>query len=107
MNNNLTQTTQDTENVAYDCYLEINKHIAEIEKICRVHSIPMLVTYANPITEQYISDVITPKSLGIELSVDKISKLNMALNNNFSIKIQNNDPKSYAGELFESIIDEL
>lgn len=101
----ITETTELT--TEESCYREINKSIITIEKICRANNIPLFVTYVDPKSGEYVSKVITPKSLDIDLNEDKISKFNLALNNDFSIIIKDNSPKSYAGDLMGSIIDEL
>lgn len=93
--------------VKENVYPKLNEKIAEIGRLCRINKIPILITYVNPDTEQYTNEVVTPKTLDIELKNDKISKLNVALNNNFSIKINNKNPKDFAGDVIGSIIDEF
>lgn len=101
------QNNMQEEEKVFNCYQELNMHIHEIEKICIANKIPILITYANPVTEEYANKVITPKFLGIEMEDDKISKLNVALNRNFSIKVKNNSPEAFTGDIVGSIIDEF
>lgn len=103
----LDTITMNTEEIPGNQYLELNKHIMEIEKICRANLIPMLITYVNPVTEVYVNRVITPKNIGIELKNDKISKLNVGLNDDFSIKVNKNDPKDFIGDMFDSVITDF
>lgn len=94
--------------VEYDSqtFEELNEKLNDIADFCFMHRIPIFMLYAkeeNGATK-YVNNVVTPMNVDVHLSDDKITKYNASLNENFQLKIKRNNPTTYAGDLFDSIL---
>ena len=98
---------------------EIEKHIAEIKRICTINEIPMLITVAVKNDEKetvYRNDGVTLGSLGINLTDDKLSKY-LCVARGFDVKapgVENKyndlsavDDEEFNDEELEEIPEEL
>lgn len=85
---------------------ELNKKLNDIAEFCLMNRIPIFMLYAREEngTTKYVNNVITPINVNVHLSDDRITKYNASLNENFQLKIKRNNPATYAGDVFDSIL---
>lgn len=84
---------------------ELNEKMEDLRLFCEKKQIPLIAIAVDPQTEQYQNVGVTPTSLGMTLKNDKISKFNLACNDEFTIKIKTK-PEFYAGNLLTDIVEE-
>lgn len=87
-NNIPNEITGDPEKI--ELYDKINSIMDELYGICLDNKIPMMATYAKEYEGKtsYENRVVTPLAASIELSNDKITSFNAALNNDFYLKVK-------------------
>jgi len=96
--------------IEYDAevFKELNEKLDEIMEFCIRNHIPIFTTYAKEKngTTEYINNVVTPINADVHLSNDRITKYNASLNENLVLKFKKSAPETYAGDVFDSFMDE-
>lgn len=94
-------------------YENLDAILNEVMDYCLVHKIPFFVTYAKEKEQgeiEYQKRMVTPSNVGKQEKIygenDKISKFNVALNNNFEIRVKKPNPNIFAGDVFEQLIED-
>ena len=89
-------------------YEEIRKKAISLREECSRCKIPMMVTFAREDAKGtvYESEIVTPTQLGIQLSDDRFSKLNVAFTKGFYIRFKDNILDDVgAGDAFGQMMD--
>jgi hypothetical protein len=88
----------------------IHQKAKELRDFCLLHKIPMMITVAREEEDEtvYESEILTPTQLGVNLSDDRISKLNVAFTNGFCIRIKDDKLDNLAvGSAFSDMMDAI
>ena len=89
-------------------YDQIEEKLNEILGLCMDNGIPFFATAAEEKDGEtvYHNAVATPFDVGVELSNDKITQFNAALNNEFYIKIRQTPEEQSVADLIGEFTDE-
>ena len=90
-------------------YESIRKKMHELHELCLKNNVPMMAVIGREDEEKgtvYEREIITPRQVGVTLSDDRFSKLNVAFTKGFYIRFKNNTIDQLGmGELIETMID--
>lgn len=86
----------------------LNEKISDLTRFCLENQIPFFLTCALEENDntKYVNKAITPMDLNVSLTNDRITKYAASLNENLVLKFKNSSPKFFAGDEYESILEE-
>lgn len=86
----------------------LNEKINDLMMFCLENQIPFFLTCAmeTKTGTKYVNKAITPMDLSVTLTNDRITKYAASLNENLVLKFKNSSPKFFAGDEYDSILEE-